>query len=79
MNITLFKNLLCSAAVTMLVASCATSTDPAGITKAMGDAAVDSATKNSDPITAAAIRNTTGYGTDPVPEAAAGLLSSFGL
>jgi len=81
MNKTTLKNLVLSAAVTVLVVSCSTSGNPAtgDITKAAGDAAVDAATKNANPLTGAAIRNTTGYGTDPVEAASTGLLNSIGL
>jgi len=78
MKTSLFKSLLLSAAVTMLVASCGTSTgtDPSGIGKAAGDAAVDAATQKTDPITGAAIRQTTGYGTEPTPTS---ILGGLGL
>ncbi len=65
----------------MLVTSCGTSTGnlPSGVTKAAGDAAVDAATKNTDPLTGAAIRNATGYGTDPIEKAKADALNKLGL
>ena len=46
--------------------------------KSLGDAAVDSVTKDTDPITKAAIRSKTGYGTNPVEEQASGLLKALG-
>ena len=78
MKTLLLKNFFFSAAIGMLVASCASSTapNPNDITKAAGDAAVDAATKNTDPLTGAAIRQTTGYGTEPTPTS---VLSGLGL
>ena len=79
MNTKVLKNLVLSASVAVLATSCgSTSTDGSavnGVQKAAGDAAVDAATKNVDPLTGAAVRNATGYGTDP----AAGLLKNIGL
>ena len=58
--------------------SCAnTSTDP--ITKAAGNAAVDAATKDSSLMTKAMVRQTTGYGTDPVEKAKSDALGKIGL
>ena len=67
--------------LTMLVSSCANSTvnDPSGITKAAGDAAVDAATENTDPLTGAVIRQSTGYGTDPIEKATTNALGGLGL
>ena len=75
MKISQIKKLLVAAAISMFVVSCANTNDPSGITKAAGDAAVDAATKNTDPITGAAVRQATGYGTDPTK----GILSGLGL
>ncbi len=71
----LFKNILFVAAVSALVSSCAT--DNKIVPQAVGDAAVDAATKNVDPITKSAIRSQTGYGTNPIESQAAGLLKSL--
>lgn len=79
MNTPLFKNIIFSAAVAMFATSCVNSNDQGGITKAIGDAAVDSATQNSDIVTKTAIRNATGYGTDPIEEKTTGFLNSLGL
>lgn len=64
-------------ATSLLLNSCATT--PNALTKAAGDAVVDSATKDSDPLTKAVIRQQTGYGTDPVEEAKQGFFQSLGL
>ena len=92
MSITLLKNITLSAICTMLVSSCGTSTSntptagtsasgvsQSSLKKQAGDAAVDAATKNSDPLTAAAIRNQTGYGTDPVEKAKADTIRKLGF
>ena len=77
-NKKILKNLAISASIAAFATSCATSsTDGSaanGLQKAAGDAAVDSATKNVDPLTGAAIRNS-GYGTDPSTE----LLNKAGI
>ena len=81
MNAPQLKNLCLSAAVAMLVTSCGTSTDnvTGDATKAAGDAAVDAATKNTDPVTKAAVTKTTGYGTSPVEKAKTDTLNKVGL
>ena len=81
MKITLLKNLILSASFTMLVSSCGTSTGnaPSGLQKAAGDAAVDAATKNTNPLTGAAVRSATGYGTDPIEKAQTNALNKLGL
>lgn len=73
----LLKNIILAAATSMLVASCATDGQQI-VPKSLGDAAVDSVTKDTDPITKAAIRSKTGYGTNPVEEQASGLLKALG-
>ena len=78
MKIQLLKNILLSAATLSFAVSCSTSNSPEGVTKSLGDAAVDSVTKDTDPITKTAIRNTTGYGTDPIQERTSGILNSIG-
>ena len=81
MKTKLLKNLFLSAAVTMFVTSCGTSTTnvPSGVTKSAGDAAVNAATKKTDPLTGAAIRSTTGYGTNPVEKAKTDALNKLSL
>jgi len=81
MKTALLINLFLVAASSMLVTSCATFTGnaPSGMTKTAGDAAVDAATKNTDPLTKAAIRNTTGYGTDPIEKAKTDTLNKLGF
>lgn len=76
MKIRLLKNIVLAAATSMFIASCATNGEQA-VPKSLGDAAVDSVTKDTDPITKTAIRNTTGYGTDPIEERTSGLLNSL--
>ena len=77
MNTKLLKNTILAAAASMFVASCGTGGSQEGITKSLGDAAVDSVTKDSDIVTKTAVRNATGYGTDPVEEQASGFLNSL--
>ena len=83
MNTKLIKNFLISGSVAIFASSCgATGADATGldgVTKAVGDAAVDAATKNVDPLTGAAVRNATGFGTDPIEKASTGLLNQIGL
>ena len=56
-------SLVALGAVSILLNSCAA---PAGsMTKAVGDAVVDNATKDSDPVTKELIRQKTGFGTAP--------------
>ncbi len=76
MNIKSLKNIILAATVTMFVTSCA-NTGQQDLTKAVGDAAVDSVTKNANPLTKTAVRNTTGFGTDPVEEKTSGFLNSL--
>ena len=77
MNKKLLKNVILVAATSMFVVSCGTNGSQEGVTKSLGDAAVDSVTKDSDIVTKTAIRNATGYGTDPVEEQTSGFLNSL--
>ena len=76
MKIKSIKNILLSAVATMFVTSCA-STNQTDLTKSVGDAAVDSVTKDVSPLTKTAVRNATGYGSDPVEEKTSGFLNSL--
>jgi len=76
MKIKSIKNILLSAVATMFVTSCA-GTNQTDLTKSVGDAAVDSITKDSSTLTKTAVRNATGYGTDPVESKASGFLNSL--
>lgn len=59
---TLFS-LLTLAAASVVLNSCAATTGE--MTQAVGDAVVDTATKDSDPLTKELIRQKTGFGTEP--------------
>ena len=78
MKTKLLKNIVLPVATAMLAVSCSGLDSQNGVTQSIGDAAVDSVTKDTDPITKAAIRNQTGYGTDPIQERTSGLLNSLG-
>jgi len=80
MKISLVKKLFLSLALGVFATSCSsTVNDPTGISKAAGDAAVDAATEKTSPVTGAAVRQVTGYGTDPAAQATSGVLNKIGL
>lgn len=56
-------SLIAFGAVSILLNSCAATTGE--MTQAVGNAVVDTATKDSDPLTKELIRKQTGYGTAP--------------
>ncbi len=63
----------------LMMTACSSPVAQTGVIKDVGDAAVDSVTQNSGIATKIAVRNATGFGTNPVEEKATGILKSLGL